>query len=605
MMNAETGLVIYGINGTVRDAHFVHEVRAETRSDDESDAATDIDLKRMAGWAMNYLIHTPRADLDYEPVFQCHPLKCPPTPQGHDVVAPCDTDARMNWEWYYMREVSGSTAGLVEEAGFHRRMLSYVQDDGAVLCHPGCYNEADINRVYTKDEHVYHIWGATKILHALAEDYRRTGNVESKATARKIMLWLKHLAIFPTPAMCYLPAGMGALRQDGSPIPNYWNKTPAPLVEPLVNVYLATGDAEALDFARAYAEGIMAGIQPDGIKIGQVTPGDFGGGHGHATLHALWGVAHLGAITGEGRYTQFAKSSLDWMLAQGTGAGWFPAAPDWATNCSETCCLSDIMSIAALVARAGYPEYFDYVERFLRNSISNLQFIVTPAFEEYYRSLNHASGSEAIARGLDELRKFQGGIIGGSGLNDIENTLLGRVSGYEMFGCCAPEGMRAIYTTWTNVIDRLPQSPLGPAGVYVNMCLSRESPWGRVISHFPNAGGMTVEAAVSDSYFLRPPHWAPRNQVRATVGARSIPVQWSGAYVRFDGVAPGDRLTIHYPLIGFTQDVEGAWRKHVPDLHLIYTWIGNMVVSADPVGVTPLFTGQPRVLPEMGGEEAG
>jgi len=43
----------------------------------------------------------------------------------------------------------------------------------------------------------------------------------------------------------------------------------------------------------------------------------------------------------------------------------------------------------------------------------------------------------------------------------------------------------------------------------------------------------------------------------------------------------------------------------VPDLHLIYTWIGNMVVSADPVGVTPLFTGQPRVLPEMGGEEAG
>ena len=57
---------------------------------------------------MNYLICTPRPELDYEPVFQCHPLRCPPIPAGHDVVVPCDTDARMNWEWYYMREVSGS-----------------------------------------------------------------------------------------------------------------------------------------------------------------------------------------------------------------------------------------------------------------------------------------------------------------------------------------------------------------------------------------------------------------------------------------------------------------------------------------------------------------
>ena len=73
----------------------------------------------------------------------------------------------------------------------------------------------------------------------------------------------------------------------------------------------------------------------------------------------------------------------------------------------------------------------------LRNYISNLQFIVTPQFEAYYRRINQAAGEEKIRQGLAELRKFQGGVIGGSGLNDYENELLGGASGFEMFGCCA------------------------------------------------------------------------------------------------------------------------------------------------------------------------
>ena len=141
----------------------------------------DIDLRRMAGWAMNYLIRTPRKEFDYEPAFQCHPLRCPPVPPGHDVVVPCDTDARMNWEWYYMRAISGVQAGKDVEAGFHARLLKYVQPDGTVLAPPGAYNEGDIHKVYTNKDYVYHVWGATKILHALAEDFRKTHNPQSRA----------------------------------------------------------------------------------------------------------------------------------------------------------------------------------------------------------------------------------------------------------------------------------------------------------------------------------------------------------------------------------------------------------------------------------------
>jgi hypothetical protein len=559
------------------------------------DAGTDIDLQRMAAWAMNYLICTPRKDLNYEPVFQCHPLSCPPIPSGHDSIVPCDTDARMNWEWYYMRDVSGCAAGRDVESAFHRRILEYVRPDGSILCDPGCYNEGDPNKIYRPEDYVFHVWGATKILQALAEDYRRTGNRASKKTARRIMLRLKKLAVYPTPDKCYLPAGMGGVKPDGTVPPNGWNKQPAPLVEPLVNYYLATGDKEALAFARAYAEGIMAGLQPGGLHIG--ADGNFGGGHGHATLHALWGVAHLGLVTGDPRYMDFARRSWDWMLAQGTGTGWFPAAPVWADNCNETCCISDMISIAALIGRSGRGEYYDDAERYLRNYISNLQFIMTPEFEAYYRRINAAASPDAVAKGLADLRKFQGGIIGGSGLNDYENRLLGNVSGFEMFGCCAPEGMRAVYTCWENTIERRPRSPLGPAGVYVNMSLGRDSKWGRVISCYPDAGRLTVKAAVRDRFFLRPPQWAPRAQVRAFVGTNSVPVKWSGDYVRFDGISPGREVTITYPLLAFSHTVEGLWSAN-KKLKLTFEWLGNAVTACDPPAeATPLFSGRPRLLP--------
>ena len=86
------------------------------------------------------------------------------------------------------------------------------------------------------------------------------------------------------------------------------------------------------------------------------------------------------------------------------------------------------------------------------------------------------------------------------------------------------------------------------------------------------------------------------NAVRAFVGTKSIPVKWSGDYVRFDA-RPGDELTITYPLVEFTHEVTGLWSGR-PNLKLTFRWRGNMVTSVDPPAkLTPLFTGKPMLLP--------
>src|SRR5262245_40911830 len=119
---------ILGLTGTVSDIKTAVLGR-EVITTDQPGVSRDLDLKQMAAWALNYLIRTPRQDLGYEPVFQCAPLECPPVPEGQDPIVACDTDARMDWEWYYMRDITGSARGRDVEAAFHKRVREYIDPE--------------------------------------------------------------------------------------------------------------------------------------------------------------------------------------------------------------------------------------------------------------------------------------------------------------------------------------------------------------------------------------------------------------------------------------------------------------------------------------------
>ncbi|MHB1000082.1 MAG: glycoside hydrolase family protein [Armatimonadota bacterium] len=562
----------------------------------ESRIPVDVDLKRMAEWSLEYLINSPRERFNYDPVFECYPYKYPPEPNHPDPIVPCDTDARMDWEWYYMRDITGSSKGRDAEAVFHKRIKSYVKEDGIVWAPPGCYNEADIHATYEEKDYLIHMWGAPKILRSLSEDYIRTKNPESKDLARKIMLGLKRLAKWDDKGRCWIECGMGGLKADGSVAVQ--SVMPAPVVGPLVTYWQATGDNEALEFAKAYAEGMIAGLQPYGLKF--EADGSFGDGHGHVTMRSVWGVAQLGVATGEKKYVDFARRSFDWVLSRGTGTGWFPAVPA-IPFCTEVCLISDMMSTASCIAETGQPEYYDYIERSMRNYIANLQFIADrEGFEARYRKEHPELSEDQIREGMAASLRFQGGFYN-AGVNDFENSWLWGGYIWKISGCCAPEGIRAVYTCWQDTIRRMPKSQLGPKGIYVNMSFNRKSEWGDVTSFMPHQGRLTVKAKVRDDFFIRPPYWADRNQVLAFVDSKPVPVKWSGAYVQFDA-KPGQELTLTYPLISFSQQCDDTWEKTAPGTSVTFLWLGNMVTDTLPrakPGTTPLFTGKVKETPPV------
>ena len=86
-------------------------------------------------------------------------------------------------------------------------------------------------------------------------------------------------------------------------------------------------------------------------------------------------------------------------------------------------------------------------------------------------------------------------------------------------------------------------------------------------------------------YYLRPPAWAPRGDVRALRNGRAVTPEWGGpgfAYVTVKNVKPDDTLTLAYPLVSFEQ-VWGNWPSK-PDLKLTIRWSGNSVIAMDPKG---------------------
>jgi hypothetical protein len=586
---AGTKDLLSGLPGTITNAGAQSVEKASPLP--PTYASPDANLELMAGWALQHLIHNPRPALNYEPVFYIRPLHAPPTLQGHDPIVPGDTDCRMDWEFMFMREITGSREGLDVQERLRRRILEYVSDDGLAWVTPGARMEG---QVYSgKDvplEKEAWPWSTAKILRSLSETYIRTGDVHSKEQARKMFVALRRLASWDSGRAYYAGSPWQGNKQIGG------GPAPAAALEPIVRYWEATGDPEALEFANDLAEGMIASAELEVPLIGHASitsrlfvlpDGEFHG-HMHSTLNAIWGVAHLGLATHNARFVDWSKGAYDYAAQFGTGTGWMSAAlyDEGVREQSETCASADMVSLASCVAQAGYADYWDHVERIFRNYVGPFQFFVTPEYEAMYRQLNKDKPEEHVNAGLARMHELQGALWGGPAPNDRINWIAStkQQGPYStpngiaaIYGCCMAEGMRALYTVWSNIITANSQ------GVFVNLSLNRESEWARVISSLPERGRIDVIARKRGDYFLRPPAWAPRAMVQISRAGQEAPVKWAGpglAYVSVKDVKAGEVLTLVYPLVTRSQTV-GIWPSK-PDLKFTIQWKGNSVVDMEP-----------------------
>ena len=596
-----------GFHGQIVELKYVADSQPDDISSDKP-AVADMDLTARARWALEALKRNPRPHLNHECRFSMDLLRWPPCPgpDQHDPITAGDTENRMDWQFGLMKDMCGDSSGDEIARGVRKRIMGHLRDDGHCWVTTGAFARLEGEWAFP--------WATSKLLVSLCNDYRRTGDETLQPKCRKMFEALRSLAD-RTDGRVYYAGGNSCWGPNGWAITDATPYNPAMPLEAVATYYETFRDEEALQFAVAFAEGEMARDQwhnwimrdpsrlteqqkrqvkltssvaiwptaPANMDLSVRPDGSFDH-HSHMRGHSGWGMAHVAAITGEPRLTVWSKRLLDFFLARGTDYGWIPESMTHPGN-SETCAVADVASMAAYVAQCGYPEYWDTVERFVRNYMREAQFFFSPEYERLYRQLHPGPEGE---RGLAMARDFEGAFQGRMGLTDRSHA----PGSYDMMGCCVPEGMRALHTAWINTVVS------DEDGVWVNMSFDRDAPEAEVTSFLPRQGRMTVRAKVSRDFFLRPPAWAPAAEVKAYRNGKPVAVQWHEAYVRFDRTENGEKLTITYPLVSLVQ--KHSIRVNRPPSDITVTWRGNTVVKIEPPGKRlPLFEQPPRPLPPL------
>jgi hypothetical protein len=542
----------------------------------------------MARWGQHFLVHNARPDLKYACRFSLD-WSCPPRLLGEDLVANGDTDCRSDWEFMFMAEMCGVGKTADAAAGVRRRILGYLGPDhlahvpGAIYCGgvPG-------DRIYISP------WTTGKILVSLAETFARSGDPAAKQRARQVFVALRGLASWDSGRAWYV--GGNGPYLDGKWYDTFVTVNTSCQTEPVFRYWLATGDPEALELAKALARGTVDGLQQN-LGCRRVRPDGSFSDHTHMHTHEVWGVAHVGAALHDPRLLEWARQVYEYVRSRGTDYGWFPERmilggdkpwdgfPD-RVHISETCVTGDMVSIAACLAQGGYPEYWDHVERYVRNYIRQTQFIMTPPIEAWYRNQWQGKPAKGVEAALAAIRRYQGAC----GAMVEVNGGPGR---WQPCGCCAPEAMRAIYTAWKNTVVE------DPRGVWVNMSLNHQSPAATVTSFLPGVGRLSVTPGKPGDFYVRPPSWAPRAMVQAWRNDKSAVPVWRDDYLLFAGASPGERLAIAYPLPDFVQKV-GVGGKLEEQRAYRVVWRGNTCLGVEPrAAIFPFFDDVLRVLPAV------
>jgi DUF1680 family protein len=319
---------------------------------------------------------------------------------------------------------------------------------------------------------------------------------------------------------------------------------------------------------------------PDGKVPEGYEPGWDPRGHVESRIRPLAGILRLAMVKKDRELIEWCKKVFDRVEGFAGGIGWYPECIFFKgySGCSgcETCCIRSMILTATLLARAGYPEYWNNVERATRNHLVESQ-LKDASWVKRYSSNNPSPRDTPQHTFQDVPARVLGGFAGWSDPNDWVGERMSRKGSPQIMHCCI-SGAEALYIVWHHIVAH------GEDGVYVNMLLSRDSKWVRVDSHVPYEG--KVELFVHDApvLFVRVPDWVEKAKVNVTVNGSPEPFDWQEDYLKLVGLRAGQKATVTFPQRQLKETRHFAGRSYG------LTWRGDTVVQMLPQGTrNPLY----------------
>jgi hypothetical protein len=293
------------------------------------------------------------------------------------------------------------------------------------------------------------------------------------------------------------------------------------------------------------------------------------GGHFHAHTIGLLSVLEYAAAAKDQKALQFVNGGYQYAKTQGSGlVGFFP---ELAINnryfACESCEVADMIGIGVKLSRAGVGDYWDDIDRWMRNQFAEQQL----TNGDWIPQLAATMPKKPVAWNETADRLVARNI----------GTFAGWASGNEwaiqigIQQCCLGNSARALYYVWESMLEREGED------LRVNLLLNRASQWADVYSYVPYEGRVDLKIKKPcQKVLVRAPEWIDggSREVTAKVNGTSRNLRWNGRYMDVGHAVPGDKFTVAFPI------AERTVKETIGDVPYTLTIKGSTVTSIDPPG---------------------
>jgi len=352
--------------------------------------------------------------------------------------------------------------------------------------------------------------------------------------------------------------------------------------------YRVTGYEPALELSGGLARWALARMFKNG-------DGRYDFWHFHHGLYALMAVCEYGYAVNNREILERVDASYRWAREMGEPLiGFYPEAMPGSDgylnrqgNTVEICEVADMVFLALYLTRAGLGDYWDDVDRWVRNmytegQIGDTKFldgIPDSYFTPEPRQRPHQDICDIPTRSVGS---FLGWMRANDGLNIVKTEEGPKLSGHSIMHCCTANGARTLYYVWDSIVTQEADE------VRVNLLLNRASPWLDVDSYLPYEGKVVLHIKDAPKVSVRMPEWCEPRDVQVSVGNESRKPLVEGRFVRVGWLNEGDQLTLNFPV------PERIVHRVIGEIPYKLVLRGSNVVSIEPRGVAlPLFLDMP------------
>lgn len=506
--------------------------------------ADTLDLQERARLAINALTRCTNPEADYDVYFYGDMQRNPPVMnrQSHFY-------GKFNEALVMMRIMTGSDFNQHVDRRWRETFLHWLVDEDprALLGGP------DLGREFA--------W--LSLVYRLEQDpcLRRIGE---QAVDRMIntATWVDWYCYFPS-VQNIMPTGWEATFEG-------WT------LQGVTQFYLATGYTPAKKLAEGLAYYLKARSQvfdAEGRFLAR-HPSDMGPAlHFHHNGNTLVGIAEYAAASGDAELAAFVQKGYEYARSMGTPlVGYFPEyIDDWPDDRTildcETCCTADMVLLALALTEAGQGDYWDDVDRYVRNQLAENQMQAGDWIARFAETqMSVPVGADETADQIPE--RVVGSFSGWATANDY-------LSGpWQPFisACCTGNGSRGFYYVWEKMVA------FRNGTLTVNLLLNHASPWADVDSWVPYEGRVDVKMKQTCDLELRIPEWVQPAEVSCTVDEQPVSPSFQHRYLKIGQVQSGSTVTATFPI---SERSEEATIGGIPYRLIIK---GNNVVSIDPPG---------------------